>query len=117
MFFVNFPLKVVTSFHDPKCLKFCVHRDFISFFFKSFNLNLIGSPVVDQIYHNFLLFVFFFSIVCEYGWWNFGVKVLTQFVTFCYRGCTYRLSLNKNVHSTLTDWLELEEAEQKQSCK
>lgn len=40
---------------------------------------------------------------------------MTQFVTFCYRGCTYRLSLNKNVHSTLTDWLELEEAEQKQS--
>ena len=75
MFFVNFPLKVVTSFHDPKCFKFCVHRDFISFFFKSFNLNLIGLPVVDQIYHNFLLFFFFFSIVCEVWLVKFWCKI------------------------------------------
>ena len=76
MFFVNFPLKVVTSFHDPKYFKFCVHRDFISFFFKSFNLNLIGSPVVDQIYHNFLLFFFFsFSIVCEKWLVKFWCKI------------------------------------------
>ena len=29
----------------------------------------------------------------------------------------YRLSLDKNAHSTVIDWLELVEAVQKQSCK
>ena len=71
MFFVNFPLKVGTSFHDPKCFKFCVtltYSDFISFFFfKSFNLNLVGSTVVDQIYHNFPFFSFSLLFV-KYGW-------------------------------------------------
>ena len=78
MFFVNFPLKVVTSFHDPKCFKFCVtltHSDFISFFFKSFNLNLVDSPAVDQIYHNFLLFFVFFFIVCEIRLVKFWCKI------------------------------------------
>lgn len=61
-----------------------------------------------------------FSII----WERYSPGFFVQFV-FCFFlfnckisfHCTYRLSKDRNAHSCVIDWSELERAVQKQSCK
>ena len=63
---------------------------------------------------------FLLKIGLLYFLWRILAKIVVYFfwlvsnVSFHF---IYRLSLDKNVHSTMIDWLELVEAVQKQSCK